>query len=86
VIIGPERTRTLFAVLVYGALLVIVVFAAAGWTPLPTALAGTVAPYATAPVRIVYRSVDGPALVRALKMTARLHLWVGLLLAAGVLI
>jgi 1,4-dihydroxy-2-naphthoate octaprenyltransferase len=86
VIMGPDRTRTLFAVLVYGALVVIVVFATVGWTPLPTAFAGTVAPYAVGPVRIVYRKSDGPALVRALKMTARLHLWVGLLLAAGVLL
>lgn len=86
VIIGPERTRTLFAFLIYGALVVIVAFATVGWTPLPTAFAGTVAPYAAGPVRIVYRKSDGPALVRALKMTARLHLWVGLLLAAGVLL
>ncbi len=86
VIMGPERTRTFFAVLVYGALVIIVVFATVGWTPLPTALAGTVAPYATGPVRIIHRKSDGPSLVRALKMTARLHLWVGLLLAAGVLV
>jgi hypothetical protein len=38
------------------------------------------------PVGIVYRKSDGPALIRALKMTARLHLWTGLVLAAGALI
>jgi 1,4-dihydroxy-2-naphthoate octaprenyltransferase len=86
VIIGPDRTKTLFALLVYGALVVIVGFATAGRTPMATAFAGTVAPYAVIPVRIVYGKTDGPALVRALKMTARLHLWVGLLLAAGVLV
>ncbi len=86
VLIGPRPTRALFAILVYGALLVIVVFATAGWTPRPTAFAGLLAPYAAVPVRIVYRKTDGPALIRALKMTARLHLLTGLVLAAGVVL
>jgi hypothetical protein len=34
----------------------------------------------------MYRANDGPALIKALKMTARLHLWTGLVLAAGLLI
>ena len=41
-------------------------------------------PLATVPARIVYAKTDGPALVRALKATARLHLWVGVALAAAV--
>ena len=36
-----------------------------------------------APVKIVYAKTEGFALVRALKLTARLHLWTGLVLAAG---
>ena len=86
VIIGPERTKSLFAALVYGAFPVIAVFAILDWTPFPTAFAAMLLPYAIGPVRIAYRNTDGPALIRALKMTARLHLWTGLVLAAGVLV
>ncbi len=86
VMMGPERTRTLFVVVVYGAFLLIALFAMVGWTPFPTIFAAFIVPYALGPVRIIYRKSDGPALVRALKMTARLHLWTGLVLAAGVLI
>lgn len=86
VIMGPERTRTLFAVLVYGAFPIIALFASLGWTPLPTLFAALLLPYATIPVRIVLRKTDGPALIRALKLTAHLHLWTGLVLATSVLI
>jgi len=81
--LGRDKTRRLFMTLVYGAFLLIVVFAVGGWTPLPTAFAGFLIPFASAPVRIVYRKTSGPALVRALKLTARLHLVTGLVLAAG---
>lgn len=84
VIMGRERTRTLFSVLVYGAFVAIAAFGAAGWTPLSTLFACFLLPYATVPLRIVYAKTDGPALIRALKATARLHLWVGVALAAAV--
>jgi len=83
VIIGPVKTRILFAALVYGAFPLIALFAMLDWTPFLTVFAATLAPYAMGPVRIIYRKTDGPALIRALKMTARLHLWTGLVLAAG---
>ncbi|REK08831.1 MAG: 1,4-dihydroxy-2-naphthoate polyprenyltransferase [Actinobacteria bacterium] len=83
VIIGPQRTRFLFAVLTYGAFPVIVVFAMAGWTPIATLFAAMWVPLATGPVSIVQAKTDGPALIRALKLTARLHLLTGLSLAAG---
>jgi 1,4-dihydroxy-2-naphthoate octaprenyltransferase len=86
VIIGPDRTKTLFVVLTFGAMVLIAVFATTGLTPLPTAFATFLMPYAMGPTRIMYRESDGPALIRALKMTARLHLWTGLVLAAGLLI
>jgi len=86
VIIGPKKTQKLFAVLVYGAFPLIALFAMLGWTPFLTAFAFLLLPYATGPVRIIHRKTDGPALIRALKMTARLHLWTGLVLAAGVLV
>ena len=83
VILGRERTRTLFSLLVYGAFVVIVVFSAVGWTPLATMFAGLLAPFVKGPVRIVYLKTEGPTLIRALKLTSRLHLWTGLVLAAG---
>jgi 1,4-dihydroxy-2-naphthoate octaprenyltransferase len=83
VIIGRERSRFLFAALLYGTYLLIVGFAAFGWTPLPTMVAGLLAPFAAAPVSIVRKKTDGPNLIRALKLTARLHLWTGLALAVG---
>ena len=83
VILGRERTRTLFSLLVYGAFVVIVVFSAVGWTPLTTMFAGLLTPVVRGPIRIVYAKTEGPALIRALKLTSRLHLWTGLVLAAG---
>jgi len=83
VILGRERTRLVFAILVYGAYPAIVAFALVGWTPQPTLFAALLAGYATIPVRIVYAKTEGFALIRALKHTARLHLWTGVVLAAG---
>lgn len=80
---GPARTRGLFAGLVYGAFVAIVVFAVAGWTPRATLFSAFLVPYASVPVRIV-NAKTGPALIRALEATARLHLWVGVSLAAAV--
>ncbi|HEX9865485.1 MAG TPA: 1,4-dihydroxy-2-naphthoate polyprenyltransferase [Acidimicrobiia bacterium] len=85
VTLGPARTRTLFAILAYGAFPLIALFAVVGWTPMLTVFAFLLISFATGPVRIVYSKTDGPALIRALKMTARLHLWTGLVLAGAVL-
>jgi 1,4-dihydroxy-2-naphthoate octaprenyltransferase len=83
VILGRKRTRFLFALLVYGAYPLIVVFAMAGWTSQTTMFAALLAPFAVGPVRIVYAKTGGLALIRALKLTARLHLWTGVVLAFG---
>lgn len=83
VIIGPGPTRVLFAVLVYGAFPLILLFGMAGWTPLGTLFAAIWAPFAIGPVSIIQTKTDGPNLIRALKLTARLHLLTGLSLAAG---
>jgi 1,4-dihydroxy-2-naphthoate polyprenyltransferase len=83
VIMGPRRTRLLFAFLVYGAFPLILLFGMAGWTPLGTLFAAIWAPFAVGPVSIVQSKTDGPNLIRALKLTARLHLLTGLSLAAG---
>jgi 1,4-dihydroxy-2-naphthoate polyprenyltransferase len=84
VIIGRERTRTLFSALILGAFVAIAGFATAGWTPLSTMFSVFLLPFAGVPMRILYAKSDGPAMIRALKATARLHLWVGLSLAASV--
>jgi 1,4-dihydroxy-2-naphthoate octaprenyltransferase len=84
VIIGRRATHILYAVLVYGAFLAIAIFAVAGWTPISTLFSTFLLPLTLAPVRIVQTRTDGPALIRALKGTARLHLWVGVSLAAAV--
>jgi len=83
VILGKERTRLLFAGLVYGAFPLIAVFAVARWTPFETLFAALLFPFAAGPVRIVYAKTGGAALIRALKLTAKLHLWTGVVLAAG---
>jgi 1,4-dihydroxy-2-naphthoate polyprenyltransferase len=83
VVIGRDRTTTLFAVLVFGAFVAIAAFAVAGWTPLSTLFSCFLLPFAGIPVRIVSTKTDGPALIRALKGTAQLHLWVGVSLAAA---
>ncbi len=83
VIIGQQKTRFLFATLVYGAFPAIALFAFIGMTPLGTLFAATWAPFAIGPVSIMQSKTDGPNLIRALKLTARLHLLTGLSLAAG---
>ena len=83
VILGRSRTRSLYVTLVYAAFVTLVAFALAGWTATSTMFAGFILPYATVPVRIVLSRTDGPALIKALKATARLHLWFGVTIAAA---
>lgn len=84
VVMGRGHTRQLFAALVYGSFLAIAIFAVAGWLPLTTLFAAFLLPFAAVPVRLVYSRTDGPGLIRALKATARLHLWFGVVLAVAV--
>jgi 1,4-dihydroxy-2-naphthoate polyprenyltransferase len=84
VALGRRPTRILFAGLVYGAFVLIAVFGTVGWTPTSTLFSCFLIPLAAIPVRIVSAKTDGPALIRALKGTARLHLWVGVAIAAAV--
>jgi len=84
VVMGREATSVLFAVLVLGSFAAIAVFAVAGWIPITTLFCGFLLPLAAVPIRIINTRTDGPALIRALKATARLHLWVGVILAAAV--
>jgi 1,4-dihydroxy-2-naphthoate octaprenyltransferase len=84
VIMGRDRTRILFAVLVFGSFVAIAAFGTAGLIPLSCLFACFLMPFAAVPVRIVYSHTDGAVLIRALKATARLHLWVGVALAAAI--
>lgn len=86
VLIGPRRTRFLFSVLILGPFPLIVLFALAGWAPQPTLFAALLAPYAAGPFKIVMKKRDGPNLIRALKMTARLQLVTGVVIAAGAIV
>jgi len=84
VALGRARTRLLFSVLVFGAFAAIAGFAVGGLTPTSTLFSAFLLPYALVPVRIVETRADGASLIRALKATARLHLWVGISIAAAV--
>ncbi len=83
VMMGRESTKRFFAILIYGAFLTVALCATLGLLPLGTLLTGFLLPFATLPVRIVNSKTSGPPLIRALKLTAKLHLWFGLVLAAA---
>ncbi len=83
VYLGRDRTRAMFAGLVWGAFVAILTFALVGWTPRWTLIAMIAMPPAVPIVRTIYRDTQGPPLIRALKGIARLHLLVGVLLAIG---
>jgi 1,4-dihydroxy-2-naphthoate octaprenyltransferase len=83
VLLGPGTTKSLFAILTFGAFPVILLFGLVGWTPIATMFAAFWVPFATRPVTLIQTATDGPSLIRALKLTARLHLLTGLSLAAG---
>jgi len=83
VYLGRERTRLLFAALVGGAFVAILVFGVAGWTPVWTLVALVASPLAVPLVRSVFRHTAGPPLIVALKGVARLHLLVGAILTVA---
>ena len=83
VILGRRRTAFLYDGLVYGAFLVIAIFATTGGTPPWTLLALAGLPIAFPLSRAVTSETEGPPLIAALKGTARLHLAVGVLLGLG---
>ncbi|HSJ27726.1 MAG TPA: 1,4-dihydroxy-2-naphthoate polyprenyltransferase [Acidimicrobiia bacterium] len=85
VLLGRERTRSLYAWLIYGSFGVIAAFSVVGVTPVLTGLAVLWLPMAVRPVSVVGTSDDPVRLIRVLGATARLQLVVGvtLALAAG---
>jgi 1,4-dihydroxy-2-naphthoate octaprenyltransferase len=83
VVIGRRATTALYGGLVFGAFVAIAAFAGFGWIPRWSLLALAPLPLAIFPVRTVAATSAGPALIRALKATAVLHLLVGALLGVG---
>ena len=83
VILGRRRARAFFVTLVGGAFGLVIVGALLGMTPRWTALALLAAPLAVPLIRTIRSASDGPALIRVLEGTARLHLFVGVGLAIG---
>lgn len=83
VILGAAATARLYALLTWGAFVLVALFAAVGWAPPLTALALALAPFAVGPNRAMAEPSEAGALVAVLGATARLHLGTGLLLAAG---
>ena len=83
VILGRDRARMFFATLVAGAFGLVAIWAILGLAPRWTALALLATPLAVPLIRTVRCASDGPALIRVLEGTARLHLLVGVGLAIG---
>lgn len=83
VILGRQRTRWLFGVLVYGSFATITAFGLLRLTPLATLFAVFWLPWAVPLVRTVFTKVDGYPLIGVLKGTARLQLLVALSLTFG---
>lgn len=74
VILGRERTTLLFALLTYGAFVVIAGAALIGLTPRLTALSALLAPLAIGPNRTMAGGGEGASLIPTLAQTARLEL------------
>ena len=83
VILGRDRARILFVALVAGAFGLVAIWSILGLAPRWTAVALLAAPLAVPLIRTVRSASDGPALIRVLEGTARLHLLVGVGLALG---
>ncbi|MBN2113485.1 MAG: 1,4-dihydroxy-2-naphthoate polyprenyltransferase [Acidimicrobiia bacterium] len=83
VTLGREGGRLLYTALMVGAFVALTIEAAVGAVP-PLCLLGLLAAPAAVPVvAAVRRETEGPALVRALRATARVHALFGVLVAVG---
>jgi 1,4-dihydroxy-2-naphthoate polyprenyltransferase len=77
VVVGRDRTRLVYAWLMYGSFVVIGGAALARLTPILTGLAALWAPFAVRPVAVVSTSDEPVRLIGVLGATARLQLLVG---------
>ena len=83
VMLGRDRARRLYTVMLSASFAVIAGTAAIGIVPRWTALALLVSPLAFPLIATIRSTTDGPMLIRVLEGTARLHLLVGLGLGVG---
>lgn len=86
VLLGGERTRTFYALLVGGALIVTAVMAVSRFTPWPTVAGVLAAPMIPILIRTSRKARDASSWLHLLGGTARLHLIFGILVAGGLAI
>jgi 1,4-dihydroxy-2-naphthoate octaprenyltransferase len=85
VMIGPDRARRLYSILLIGPFAVIAVAAGLGWIPVLAGVTVVLLPLARPLIAKVYRESSPQSLIAVLGGTARLQLLVALGLAAGAL-
>ncbi len=83
VVLGRQGGRYLYAALVAGAFATLALEAALGAVPRWCLLGLLAAPFAVPVAAAILRETEGPALIRALRATARLHALFGVLIAVG---
>lgn len=81
VIMGADRSRLFYAVLLGMSFVAVGLAAALGWTPLVTLAAVGLAPFAGGSIRAVMKGATGASLITVLKATSRLQMGVALVLA-----
>jgi 1,4-dihydroxy-2-naphthoate octaprenyltransferase len=83
VALGRDRARVLYTATVAAAFAAIALAAGTGLVPRWAALGLLTAPLALPLIRTIHSTAEGPALIRVLEGTARLHLLVGIGLGIG---
>ena len=85
VVLGPDRARRLYSILLIAPFALIAVSAGAGWIPVLAGFTVVMLPLSRPLIAKVYRESSPDALIAVLGGTARLQLLVALGLAAGTL-
>lgn len=83
VLLGRERTATLFRRMIWTSFTVALIAASIGWAPFGAGAAGFAMPWAVRPIKTIAEETEGPPLITALGQTSRLQLYVGVLMALG---
>jgi 1,4-dihydroxy-2-naphthoate octaprenyltransferase len=83
VILGRRGSRCLYVALVGGAFVALALEGTLGAVPRLCLLGLLAAPLAVPAAAVILRRTEGPALIRALRATARLHALFGCLIAVG---
>jgi 1,4-dihydroxy-2-naphthoate octaprenyltransferase len=83
VMIGPDRSRRLFSMLLIAPFAVIAISAGLAWIPVLSGISVVLLPFTRPLIAKVYRETSPEALIGVLAGTARLQLLVALALSAG---